>query len=98
MSESSYTDELESRLTVDDIERARIRLYGEFPPLEPIEPSRRDLSFIEERRFLRKQITQVFRIPSSVFEETRLLSWGPTPTGRQEARIESKIRLKVIGQ
>ena len=83
MSEGTYTTGLDylEHLTLREIEDARIRLCGGFPPIEPIEPSLRERSFITERRLVIRQIEQVFRIPAHMFE----------------GRIESSIRLKVVG-
>ncbi len=53
----------------------------------------RERAFITERRFLRRQIEQVFRIPSYMwgFDIYRLAAFT------QQGRIEASIRLKVVG-
>ena len=61
-----------------------------------IEPTQRELSFIAERRFITRQIEQVFRIPASFLSEVR--AQEAMIEGRIETKIEAKISLRVTGR
>lgn len=52
------------------------------------------LAFIAERKFLRRQIERAFRIPASILNSDiyRLAAFT------QQGRIESSIKLKVVGE
>ncbi len=71
-------------------ESFKVRFIGDWSGLES---NAREMAFIESRRLVARQIEQAFRIPSYMwgFDIYRLAAFT------QQGRIESSIRLKVVG-